>query len=210
MPSVQFSRSVVFDSLWPHGLQHTRLPGPSPTPEAYSNSCPWSRWCHPTVSSSVVPFSSCLQSFPTSGSFLSSPSPPRFTWVKFLNVPLVQNLARIKQKSSPDCYRKCSCGGGLRPLTLVPFGSVAPSPGVAVVVSVGWLPWVSPFCPWGQRAMVREQPPLSLERCCRNHPRGVATALQGGTGGSLGWYLLPASSVQHVLDICHGLGMVRD
>ena len=90
------------------------------------------------------------------------------------------------------------------------FGSVAPSPGVAVVVSVGWLPWVSPFCPWGHRAMVREQPPLSLERCCRNHPKGEATALQGGTGGSLGWYLLPDSSVQHVLDICHGLGMVRD
>ena len=56
------------DSLWPHGLQHTRLPCPSPTPRAYSNSCPLSQWCHPTVSSSVVPFS-CLQSFPASGSF---------------------------------------------------------------------------------------------------------------------------------------------
>ena len=78
-----------------------------------------------------------------------------------------------------------------------------------MVVSVGWLPWVSPFCPWGHRAVVREQLPLSLERCYRNHPRGVATALQGGTEGSLGWYLLPASSSQHVLDICHGLGMVR-
>ena len=67
--SVQFSHSVVFDSLWPHGLQHARLPCLSPTPRACSNSCPSSWWCHPTISSSVVPFSSCFQSFPTSGSF---------------------------------------------------------------------------------------------------------------------------------------------
>ena len=60
--SVQFSRSVVSDSLPPHGLQHSRPPCPSPTPGSYSNSCPSSRWCHPTISSSVVPFSSCLQS----------------------------------------------------------------------------------------------------------------------------------------------------
>ena len=67
--SVQFSCSVMSDSLQHHGLQHTRLPCPSPTPRAYSNSCPLSRWCHPTISSSVVPFSSCLQSFSASGSF---------------------------------------------------------------------------------------------------------------------------------------------
>ena len=67
--SVQFSRSVMSDSLQPHGLQHARLPCPSPTPVAYSNSCPSSWWCHSTISSSVVPFSSCLQSFPASGSF---------------------------------------------------------------------------------------------------------------------------------------------
>ena len=66
---VQFSRSVVSDSLWPHGLQHARPPCPSPIPGVYSNSCPLSQWCHPTISSSVVCFSSCLQSFPTSGSF---------------------------------------------------------------------------------------------------------------------------------------------
>ena len=66
---VQFSHSVMSDSLWPHGLQHARLPCPSPNPGAYSNSCPSSRWCHPSISSSVVPFSSCLQSFPASGSF---------------------------------------------------------------------------------------------------------------------------------------------
>ena len=64
--------SVTSDSLWPHGLQHARLPCPSPTPGVYSNSCPWSQWCHPTVLSSVIPFSSCLQSFPTSGSFQMS------------------------------------------------------------------------------------------------------------------------------------------
>ena len=67
--SVQFSRSVVSDSLQPHGLQHVQLPCPSPAPRAYSNSWPLSQWCHPTISSSVVPFSSHLQSFPTSGSF---------------------------------------------------------------------------------------------------------------------------------------------
>ena len=67
--SVQFNRSVVSDSLWPHGLQHTRHPCPSPTPRVYSHSSPLSQWCHPTISSSVAPFSSHLQSFPASGSF---------------------------------------------------------------------------------------------------------------------------------------------
>ena len=67
-----FSCSVVSESLWPHGLQHTRLPCPSPTPGAYSNSCPLSQWCYPTSSSSVVPFSSCLECFPASRSFQTS------------------------------------------------------------------------------------------------------------------------------------------
>ena len=67
--SVQFSRSVKSNSLQPHGLQHARLHCPSPAPGACSNSCPSSQWCHPTISSSVIPFSSCLQSFPESGSF---------------------------------------------------------------------------------------------------------------------------------------------
>ena len=70
--SVQFSSSAVPNSLQPHGLQHARLPCSSPTPGACSNSCPLSWWCHPTISSSVVPFSSCLQSFPASGSFQMS------------------------------------------------------------------------------------------------------------------------------------------
>ena len=69
---VQFSCSVVLDSLQPHGLQRARPSCPSPTPGAYSNSCPSHQWCHPTISSSVVPFSSHLQSFPASGSFQMS------------------------------------------------------------------------------------------------------------------------------------------
>ena len=72
LTSVWFSHSVVPDSLQPHGLQHSRPPCPSPTPRLYSNSCPLSRCCHPTISSSVVPFSSRLQSFPASGSFQMS------------------------------------------------------------------------------------------------------------------------------------------
>ena len=70
--SVQFSCSVMSDFLRPHGLQYTRPPCPPPTSGVYPNSCPLSRWCHPTISSSVVPFSSCLQSFPASGSFQMS------------------------------------------------------------------------------------------------------------------------------------------
>ena len=79
-----FSRSVMSDSLRPHGLQCARLPCPSPTPGVYSNSCLLSRWCHPTVSSSVFPFSSRLQSFPASGSF---PVSEFFaSWLVFLEV----------------------------------------------------------------------------------------------------------------------------
>ena len=70
--SVQVSRSVVSDSLQPHEPQHAMPPCPSPTPGVYPNPCPPSWWCHPTISSSVVPFSSCLQSFPASGSFQMS------------------------------------------------------------------------------------------------------------------------------------------
>ena len=67
--SVQFSHSVLSDSLWPHEPQRARLPCPIPTPGVHSNPCPLSRWCHPTISHSVVPFSSCPQTFPASGSF---------------------------------------------------------------------------------------------------------------------------------------------
>ena len=69
LSSVQFSHSVVSNSLWPYGLQHARLPCPSLTPWACSKSCSSNQWCHPTISSSVIPYSSCLQSFLASGSF---------------------------------------------------------------------------------------------------------------------------------------------
>ena len=75
--SVQFSLSVVSDSLWPHESQHARPPCPLPTPGVYLNSCPLSRWCHPAISSSVVPFSSCPQPLPASESF---PMGQLFTW----------------------------------------------------------------------------------------------------------------------------------
>ena len=77
MVSVQFSRSVVSNSLWPHESKHARPPCPSPTPGVYPNPCPSSRWCHPAISSSVIPFSSCPKSFPASGSF---PMSQLFTW----------------------------------------------------------------------------------------------------------------------------------
>ena len=76
-PSVQFSRSVVSNSLRPHESQHARLPCPSPTPGVHPNSCPSSQWCHPAISSSVVPFSSCPQSLPASESF---PMSQLFAW----------------------------------------------------------------------------------------------------------------------------------
>ena len=75
--SVQFSRSVVSDSLWPHESQHARPPCPSPTPRVHPNPCALSRWCHPAISSSVIPFSTCPQSLPASGSF---PTSQHFAW----------------------------------------------------------------------------------------------------------------------------------
>ena len=77
LQSVQFSHSVLSDSLQPHELQHARPPCPSPTPRVHSNSCPPSRWCHPAISSSVIPFSSCSQSLPASESF---PMSQLFAW----------------------------------------------------------------------------------------------------------------------------------
>ena len=75
--SANFISSFVSDSLWPHESQQARPPCPSPTPRVYPNSCPSSQWCHPALSSTVIPFSSCPQSFPTSGSF---PMSQLFTW----------------------------------------------------------------------------------------------------------------------------------
>ena len=81
MCSVQFSRSVMSDSLWPHESQHTRPPCPSPTPGVHSNSRPLSRWCHPAISSSVVPFSSCPKSLPAW--VFSNESTLRMRWPKY-------------------------------------------------------------------------------------------------------------------------------
>ena len=99
VPSVQFSRSVMSNSLRPRELQHTRPPCPSPTPGVHSNSCPSSRWCHPAISSSVVPFSSCPQSLPASGSF---PMSQLFAWGG--QSTGVSALASFLPKNTQDWY----------------------------------------------------------------------------------------------------------
>ena len=99
--SVQFSRSVMSNSLQPHGLQHSKPPFPSPTPGVYSDSCQMSWWCHPTISSSVDPFSPCLQSFPVLGSFqmsqffISGPPKTDGSWCRVLTKhgPLEKGMA---------------------------------------------------------------------------------------------------------------------
>ena len=93
--SVQFSHSIMSDSSWYHGLQHVRPPCPSATPGVYSNSCPLSRWCHPTISSSVVPFSSCLQSFPASGSFQI------YIWIFWIYIRSLYFMVYILHSPSP-------------------------------------------------------------------------------------------------------------
>ena len=98
----------MFDSLWPHGRQHARLPCPSPSPRAYSNSCLLSWWCHPTISSSVAPFSFCLQSFPTAWSFPMSQffasggqsrgNTPHYWWESQLVQPLCKTVWSFLKK----------------------------------------------------------------------------------------------------------------
>ena len=95
--SIQFSHSVVSDSLRPHESQHARLPCPSPTPRIHSNSCPSSRWCHPAISSFVVPFSSCPKSLPSSGSF---PMSQLFAWGS--QSIGVSALASVRPKNTQD------------------------------------------------------------------------------------------------------------
>ena len=92
--SVQFSHSVLSDSLRPHELQHTRPLCPLPIPRVHPNPCPLSQWCHPTISSSVIHFS-CPQSFPASGSFQISSSH---------QVAKVFRISKIRSKTAPDCY----------------------------------------------------------------------------------------------------------
>ena len=99
----QFSRSVVSNSLWPHRLQHARPPCPSPTPRVCSNSCPLSQWCHPNISSSVVPFSSCLQSFPAS--VFSDESALRLRWPKYWSFSF--NISPSNEYSGLISFRMC-------------------------------------------------------------------------------------------------------
>ena len=101
--SVQISCSVMSDSSWPHGPQHTSPPCPSPTPGVHSNSCPLSRWCHPTISSSVISFSSCLQSFPA---LVVYSSPSEIT----LNLWLLFSRSLLPLGDS-HCCRRCHQGG---------------------------------------------------------------------------------------------------
>ena len=100
--TVQFTRSVISDFLRPHGLQHAKPPCPSPTPGAYSNSCPLNWWCHPTSSSSVVPFFSHLQSFPESGSFQESVFHIR--WPKYWSFSF--SISPSNEYSEPISFRK--------------------------------------------------------------------------------------------------------
>ena len=113
--SVQFSRSVLSDSLWPHELQHARPPCPSPTPWVHSNSCPLSRWCHPATSSSVVPFSSCPQSLPASEYF---PMSQLFAWGgQSIGVStLASVLPKNTQDWSPLCLDLLAVQGTLKSL----------------------------------------------------------------------------------------------
>ena len=99
--SVQFIHSVLSDSLWPNGLQHARLPCPSPTPRACSISCPLSWWCHPTISSSVIPFSSHIQSFPASVS--SNESVLRIRWPKYWSFSF--SISPSNEHSGPFSFR---------------------------------------------------------------------------------------------------------
>ena len=98
-PSVQFSCSVVSDSLQPHELQHARPPCPSPTPRVHPNSCPSSRWCHPAISSSVVPFFSCPQSLPAS--VFSSESTLHMRWPKYWSFSFSISPSKEHQDWSP-------------------------------------------------------------------------------------------------------------
>ena len=101
LSSVQLSCSVVSDSLWPDELQHARPPCPSPTPRVHPNPCPLSRWCHPAISSSVGPFSSCPQPFPASGSFPIShlfPSWPKYCSFSFNISPFNEHPGLISSR----------------------------------------------------------------------------------------------------------------
>ena len=133
--SVQFSRSVVSNSLWPHGLQHPRPSCPSPSPRVYSHSCPLSRWCHQTIPSSVVPFSSHLQSFPASGSsqegqFFTSGS----------HVPFSSRLQSFPASGSSQEGQFFTSGG--QSIGVSASASVVPM-NIQDWFPLGWTGWIS-------------------------------------------------------------------
>ena len=120
--SIHFSCSVMSDSLWPHGLQHARPPCPSPTPRVYPNSCPLSRWCHPTISSSAIPFSSCLQPFIyktlTGPHFWHGPGGPLFILQPYL-LPLSPTMVSSFQVA--EHLKSIHCASGpLHTQTILP------------------------------------------------------------------------------------------
>ena len=122
--SVQFSYSVVSDSLRPHGLQHAKPPCLSPTPGVYSNSCPLSRWCHSIISFSVVPFSSCLQSFPASGSFPMSQffvSGGQTIWVSATTSVLPMSVQNRFPWGLTCCISLQSKGPSVRKMVTIPL-----------------------------------------------------------------------------------------
>ena len=149
LSSIQFSCSVVSDSLWPHELQHARPPCPSPTPGVNSNSCTSSQWCHPAISSSVVPFSSCPQSLPASESFPMS-QPFSLSSFTFIN--------RIFSSSSLSAIRVVSSAYLIvLPAILIPACAFS-SPAFLMMYSAYKLnkqgdtiqPWHTPFPIWNQ------------------------------------------------------------
>ena len=125
----------MFNSLWPHGLQHTKLPCLSPSPGVHSNSCPLNQWCHPTVSSSNVPFSSCLQSFPASESFpmsrlfaLGGQSMSTEWWKRLLKTQLSRHLGGNTLQSWSNLLWACTIYVGWSANVGFPGGSVVKNP----------------------------------------------------------------------------------
>ena len=139
--SIQFSGSVMCNSLHPHGLWNTRPPWPSPTTGVYSNSCPLSRWFHPTISSSVSPYSSCLQSFPISGSFQMN------QFFASVQLSSVQSLSRVQLFATPWIVARqasLSITNSQSSLKLTSIKSVIPSSHLIVCRPLFLLPPVPP------------------------------------------------------------------
>ena len=158
-----FSHSVVSDSLWPHGLQQARLPCPSPSPGACSNPCPLSRWCHPTILSSVSPCSSCLQSFLATGSFLMSQlfASTNCIITHFMDINRSLRYCRLVFSGwSHERGAKC-----LR----IPLGRVGQPSGWQSVWALDWITWHTWFSGFGAVKTLEHVPsvwPSARLRAC--------------------------------------------